>query len=182
MTAIYLKGFDKLREKLGRDIRPALEAIRKGVALELVDLLKPYPPSASQPGRVSRVTQEPMGWYERGRGWWYPVMQKTTLGPKLGKARGAIRGGRVGRAAGVAGYKLIASSERLREHWTITERGVQTIVGNPVSYSAVVQSAKKQSKLMKAIGWKTDLQAIQELIASGDIQRIASMAIRNLLK
>jgi hypothetical protein len=35
---------------------------------------------ANRPGRYSVATKEPMGYYERGQGWWYPVMQKKTIG------------------------------------------------------------------------------------------------------
>lgn len=40
-----------------------------------------YPPAteANQPGRVD-ANGEPMGYYERGRGWWYPVKNAATLG------------------------------------------------------------------------------------------------------
>lgn len=49
-----------------------------------------YPPAteANQPGRVD-ADGEPMGYYERGRGWWYPVKNAATLGGVNGVAEGA---------------------------------------------------------------------------------------------
>lgn len=40
-----------------------------------------YPPAseANQPGRVN-AEGEPLGYYERNRGWWYPVKRPETLG------------------------------------------------------------------------------------------------------
>ena len=40
-----------------------------------------YPPAteANAPGRFD-AEGRPMGYYERGRGWWYPVLQDKTLG------------------------------------------------------------------------------------------------------
>ena len=49
-----------------------------------------YPPAdeANAPGRVDK-DGEPMGYYERGRGWWYPVKNPATLSGMNSVADGA---------------------------------------------------------------------------------------------
>ncbi|HPO87434.1 MAG TPA: hypothetical protein PLN86_16450 [Candidatus Hydrogenedentes bacterium] len=49
-----------------------------------------YPPSseANLPGRIDE-NGEPMGYYERNRGWWYPVKRLSTLAGISGVAEGA---------------------------------------------------------------------------------------------
>lgn len=49
-----------------------------------------YPPSteANMPGRFD-ADGNPMGYYERGRGWWYPVLRTSTLGGKNSVGEGA---------------------------------------------------------------------------------------------
>lgn len=49
-----------------------------------------YPPAteANQPGRID-ADGEPMGYYERNRGWWYPVKRPETLSGMDSVAEGA---------------------------------------------------------------------------------------------
>jgi hypothetical protein len=144
----------------------ALPIIEKAMTKSLFliqDVVATYPPAteANQQGRYSLVTKRPMGYYERGRGWWYPVMRQTSLPDRLGKTRGAVKAKKL---AGVAGYKLAGGgeSELLGRKWTgeteVQDLERQTVVvgtvGNTVSYSEYVQG-RKQNRLHKARGWPT---------------------------
>lgn len=77
-------------------------------------------------------------WYERG---W---------GPKWKIKAGSWHG--------------VHSSETLGKSWTVTTRnqGFTGVVGTNASYAPFVQSAEKQAKALKRIGWKTDEEVLQE--------------------
>jgi hypothetical protein len=64
-------------------------------------------------------------------------------------------------------------SQRLGPGWTAKRTGaLEYTVGNKATYAAKVQAEAYQHPQHKATGWKTDTQAIAELRASGDIERI----------
>ena len=118
---------------------------------------------ANQPGRFSLKDRRPMGFYERGRGWWYPIMQKKTLeaaaSGKYGKSRGVIKASKLMRAvAQVQGYKLAGGgkSEQLGKSWTADVQssadGVQGEVGTNTSYAPEVQG-EEQSQVLAKYGW-----------------------------
>lgn len=145
----------------------ALEAMDKST-LAVLGIVSVYPPEsdANQPGRVSIKTHRPMGWYDRGVGWWYPVLRQKTLGEKPLKSKGAILlGKRKQKWAGVAGYKLGQRSERLRARWAHEvkheEGEIIGEIGNTASYQRYV-NGMKQSRLMERRGWKRIDTAIDE--------------------
>lgn len=127
-----------------------------------------YPPTteANQPGRYSLRTHRPMGFYERGRGWWYPIMQRSTLGK--GKGIGTIvprKGAAVtGKAiavralfiSGVAGYKLRATSEQLGSRWAMSlyrdPHQVTVELSNSATYAPFVQGLE-QARMHMVRGW-----------------------------
>ena len=124
-----------------------------------------YPPSteANQPGRFSLKDHRPMGFYQRGLGWWYPIMKKTTLeaaaSGKYGKTRGVVKASKLIRAVSqVQGYKLAAggTSEQLGKSWTTdvsaTDTGVTGEVGTNTSYADAVQG-EEQSQVLAKYGW-----------------------------
>ena len=151
-------------EKFRQYVEPAMSNIMD----EFKDEMEVYAPetAANAPGRVDRDGR-PMGYYERGRGWWYPVMQRETINmagrlagagmgrpkAKFGKAVGVIKGGR---RFGVAGYKLIPSSQQMGDRWvTALQSETDSITGtlfNGASYSGLVQGTE-QTELMASIGW-----------------------------
>lgn len=155
----------------------AQEAMLKSLFI-LQDALAPYPPAteANSPGRVSIKTGRPMGYYERGKGYWRPIMREDTLMAhakgngtgKFGKSlgRGVVKLGRSARRiTQVAGYKLEATSEQLGKNWvtkvSVGEDGVTGELGNNTSYADVVQGSK-QAYFHSARGWKTDDTALEE--------------------
>lgn len=131
----------------------------KAAATHLEGALEPYPQSTSVPGRWSMVTHKPMGFYERGRGWWYPVMERRTLGAgqRVLKSRGTRLAPKSQRGPGqVVGYKLSLQnqSERFQARWTIKyeDDGTTAIIGNNASYGPHLMG-DDQAYMMALIGW-----------------------------
>lgn len=135
---------------------------------------------ANQPGRTDKEGR-PMGYYERGRGWWYPVMTHNALGlgselpivgphPKGPKTMGALallaRG-----FSGVAGYKLRPTSEQMHDRWTAevqqSENEVAGRVANTASYSSYVQGPD-QTALHASRDWQT----VEQTWESDDMQNV----------
>jgi hypothetical protein len=171
---IQIEGFDELLKALKdapETVIPLLkDAMNKSVRAVQARVAEPAKESeANQPGRISVKTHRPMGYYERGRGWWYPIMQPWSAeGQKFGKALGVIKSSAVIRkATRVQGYKLAGGgeSETLKEKWTVSvsadKSGVVGEVGTNVSYAPWVQG-DKQSRLHAARGWKTIDTALEE--------------------
>jgi hypothetical protein len=158
-------------------------AMEQAVAL-LHDAVATYPPSteANQPGRFSLKTKRPMGYYERGRGWWYPVQRDKSLPEKLGKSRGAVK---AKKRTGVVGYKLAGGgqSELLGRKWTSkvtkADDGLVGEIGTNVSYAPYVQG-ERQNRIHARRGWPTLDGTVDRLAediikifedAAGDIAR-----------
>lgn len=191
-TTKYLdiKEFDEFLKALEHSPQKALplakEAMTQSVAL-IQDILAEYPPlnEGNQPGRYSLKNHRPMGYYERGRGWWYPVMQEKTLGKKIGVREGAVKTTQTQReySPKVRGYKLRRTSERLGSKWTMKVTSgtgyVQGEVGTTVSYADVVQG-DKQAKMHKARGWKNADQALDE--AEPEVMKFFGEATDKLLE
>jgi len=171
-----------------RAIPLATQAMNISVKL-LSGRLKQYPgeTAANQPGRVDKDGQ-PLGYYERHRGWWYPVKRLATLPAVRKKTRGARR---VKGVAGVVGYKLAknkngqpGTSEFLGQKWTDQVQrsglGVVGIVGNTASYAVPVEGPRDlQSSAMSSIGWVALDDALAEVMP--DIDRAFADAVDQLL-
>ena len=152
----------------------ATQAMESSVAA-IHDVVADYPPetAANEPGRVDQ-NGKPMGYYERGKGWWRPLMRATTV-----LAHGTMAGGKYGKSIGrgiyptggkipqVAGYKLNPTSEKLGQSWTtdvqsFQEGGVIGTVGTNTSYVDPVQG-DGQSNVMESIGWVKVRDALEGL-------------------
>jgi len=171
---IQIEGLEKLLDALEKTpevIVPLLkDAMNKSVRAIQARVAE-YPPSteANQPGRISVKTHEPMGYYERGRGWWYPIMRPwTDAGQKVGKAFGMIEASsKIRMATQVQGYKLAGGgkSEMLGKSWTVAvgagKDGVVGEIGNNTSYAPWVQGDKQWNVHAKR-GWKTLDTALEE--------------------
>ena len=122
---LYVDGFDSLRKAFEQAPRLAIpivvEAMNKS-ALAIIGEVKGYPPetAANHPGRIGKDGR-PMGYYVRGEGWYYPLMQNKTLkGIKSGRGTGVNRGNKFTRAVGIAGYRRgKKTSEELGRSWRI---------------------------------------------------------------
>ena len=153
-------------EKFRQYMEPAMSNIMGEFKTEM----EVYAPEseANAPGRTDR-NGEPMGYYERGRGWWYPVKGRDTIlqagrlvgagkglsRARFGKSFGVIKGGR---KFGVAGYKLIPSSQQMGDRWvTAVQTDQDSVTGtlfNGASYSGLVQGSE-QTALMAERQWNS---------------------------
>lgn len=145
-------------ERVGDKGQTLILQAMNDIALAVEGEIKPYPPAteANRPGRVN-ADGKPLGYYERGRGWWYPVMAARQLGAELGKRKGQVRG-----------YKLAGGglSQKLQAKWTSTAykegRGYVAEVGTNVTYAPFVQGSK-QPALFNQRGWKTADEVLTKL-------------------
>lgn len=155
--------FDSIEDP--QKFTPIFMKAAETIVIEFINLISVYPPTteANEPGRVSLVTHRPMGYYERGRGWWYPVTGfiasrgVRTIKPGLGTPK--TRSVEVLRAAGfegVSGYKLKASSEKMGKSWEydiqMGSAGPLAIVSNTAGYSGLVVG-QEQTALNAARDW-----------------------------
>ena len=213
-TGIELKGFDELASALQRAPDIAKPIIERAMAnsLDVIEgRLKSEPDAteANRPGRWKEVklksgnrSLRPMGYYERHKGYWYPVMKKETLGEgRVLKSEGRMTARRarglydMAGTGGVAGYKLAkgksgepGTSEYLTQHWAREVKWNATavigVLKNSVSYAFPVEGpingepGKTQSKLMAKIGWPAMDTTIEA--SRGDIQAIFEKAVDDL--
>ena len=187
-------GFaDALAKSPGAFIPYATDAMTQSVRL-IQGGMAEYPPAteANQPGRFSLKTGQPMGYYERGRGWWYPIMTRETLqdaaGGKYGKSRGVVKASKLIRTVSrVQGYKLAGGgeSEQLGKSWTTnvqaSDTGVQGEVGTNTSYAPYVQG-DEQSSLLARYGWDAhQIDAVVEQLMP-DLDEIWNAAADQFVK
>lgn len=163
------------------EVPPATEANRPGRIREV------YGKSDAQGRR--RVYLRPQGYYERNRGWWYPVMRRKTLPEgKLGKSIGAIKAPkRIRRSYGVVGYKLAAggTSEHLSRSWvgqvTVSGNEIVGTIGNNATYMPRVQGSQ-QSPLFARIGWGTVDRAVKTLPIGDIVQDMVDEIAAHIVK
>lgn len=174
---LEIKGFEELLKALQdapQIARPLLEEAMTKSLSQLHDELAQYPAAteANQPGRVD-ADGNPKGYYERGRGWWYPVRNRSTLGEKLGARLGAetaIRAAKRNQVKNIptaAGYKLRKQrSEVLGKKWTtaqaVNDTGVLGEIGTTVSYADWVQG-DRQAEIHAARDWETASQVLERM-------------------
>jgi hypothetical protein len=188
---LEIKGFDELLKALKETPKKVMPYLKKAMTLSVravQERVAEYPPSteANQPGRISMATHKPMGYYERGRGWWYPLMTERTLGGKMGKSLGQVKAGaKIKKITSVKGYRLAGGgeSEMLGRSWdaqTIeTDGAIIGLVGNNTSYADYVQG-DKQWRGHKARGWITVDKALKE--STEDINIFFGEALDEFLK
>ena len=177
---LYVDGFDSLRKAFDQAPQTAMPIVVKAMdkaALAIIGEVKGYPPvtAANAPGRthiikVGGIPREvPMGYYERGRGWWEPITTNSRRGAQIaflkqrkgtrgvfGKTRGILLSKNVNN---VVGYKLRGSSEELGRSWAhkteMEGSEIVTSVGNNASYVDYVNGPKsRQNALMGMRGWE----------------------------
>lgn len=122
--------------------------------------LKKYPPSteANQPGRFSLTNHRAMGYYQRGKGWNYPLFKD-----------GEVRG-----------YKNTGKSERYGTQFSVEryENGAKII--NRASYAPYLTDEEKQSSKMAAIGWRKMIDVAKERLPQ--IKKIFDKWVQKALK
>jgi len=93
----------------------------------------------------------PRRWYERG------------YGPRWRRQDGSM-GGR-------------KTSEQLGQTWATERQGLDAALGTRVSYAPWVQSEEHQAAVHQRTGWKTDEQAVNEVLDSGVVEEMLLDAI-----
>ncbi len=68
-------------------------------------------------------------------------------------------------------------SQDLLHSWVVESTQTGAIVGTRVSYAAMVQKEGVQQPMHEDTGWKTDVDAVQEVMSSGAIGRIATQQL-----
>lgn len=162
---LEIKGFDELQaalQALPEIAKPILkEAMTKSVSVLHDGLAEPAPSSeANRPGRTDRYGK-PVGYYERGRGWWYPVKKISgPFGVRKGRLTGdsAFKRYKMKNVNKVVGYKLSQTSKNLEQSWktqvTVFDNAVVGEVGTIVPYADYVQGTQ-QAQIHKQRGWQT---------------------------
>lgn len=144
---IRIVGLREIQRALGADIKPAIQAATKAIALEVQGTIAPYPEST-----IANSPSNPKGrWYQRG------------YGPKWMTKKGEVHGRK--------------TSQTLGRRWSVKQRGIGAIVANLASYADVVHSQQKQARFHAARGWVTDKMALEAVVRSGAAKRIIVQAI-----
>lgn len=193
---INLKAMDIISDALKNapeKILPILTRTMTLIARTVQANVAEYPPAtdANRPGRTN-ADGEPLGYYERGRGWWYPVMRQETLGGNLGALFGAEKASGAGKRHKIknirtkaVGYKLAkgGTSEMLGRSWDSTVKTgddyVLGIISNNASYVPYVQG-DEQAAIHAKRGWQTIDTAIAASMP--EIERLLDEAVDEYLK
>lgn len=175
-----------------------MDGILPVLADGMIQILEVYKEVASEyapesegnrPGRID-VEGHPIGFYERGRGWWYPVVTHGALNlarelPILGPHNRAPK--TMGAMALLArklepavGYKLTPNSEQMHDRWTtqvdLSQREVVGQLINTASYSDYVQGPG-QIPLHDSRGWQTVEQTWQDQSVQSVVVKVTFDAI-----
>ncbi len=151
---VEVKGADELARKLGQNWKPTLQAITRAVAEKLKLVLQVPPPRNTGP----------VVWAsEKQRAWYFAARREEGL--PLEYTRNSD-----------------PWSQDLEKSWNITEQGdTDQVLAPGATYAAFVQKSDMQQPMHAATGWTTDLEAIDEVQGSGDVEEIAAQAIEAAL-
>lgn len=193
---INFKAMDTISDALKNapeKILPILTRAMTLIARTIQANVAEYPPAtdANRPGRTN-ADGEPLGYYERGRGWWYPVMRQETLGSNLGVLFGAELVSKAGKRHRIksirtkaVGYKLKqgGTSQMLGRSWdSRVETGdnyVLGVISNNADYAPYVQG-DEQAAIHAGRGWLTIDDAITASMP--EIERLLDEAVDEYLK
>ncbi len=150
--SIHIEGLDRVQKLLGTSFERPLDSACQGIALEVQGQIAPYPPATE-----ANSPSNPKGhWYERG------------FGPRWYRQDGSI-----------AGRK---TSQTLGRRWGVHRQGrLSWLVTNAATYAPYLHAQARQVKWAGARGWRTDLWACRQVIASGKAKRLIVQAIRRAL-
>ncbi len=151
MITIQIKGLSELLRIVGADLGPTVRAILHGVG----DLVR------NEIARAPGPVHKPIVWASaKQRRYVMALVRKH--GPWVRESH--------------------SLSQRLIASWTVkTENDYRVVVGNRATYGPWVQDADMQQPMHRASGWQTDERAIANVAGSGDVERIAGMAIERVL-
>jgi hypothetical protein len=176
---MFVDGFDDLYNAVAQADQQAYPFVVKAMdqaSLAIIGEVKPYPPetAANHPGRIGQDGR-PLGYYQRGEGWYYPIYNRASIkGIRSGRASGINRKVGVAGAFGAVAFKRSKkTSEELGRSWAhrIRMEGSEIVsdVGNNASYVLPVQGPiNEQSKVMSAIGWEKIDDALDKVLPDID--------------
>jgi hypothetical protein len=148
-TGIRIDGLDELRRAVDpARFARAVVGIRLGVAEKVRDAIARYPGPPRHPIRWASAKQ---------KRWFFAALRE-----------GEIEAPYVRQSS--------LTSQRLGPSWAVAEEG--RIVGTRVTYAPYVQSAEHQQPFHADTGWRTDRQAVAEIVAAGAVGEIARNVLR----
>ena len=157
MLSITVLNADQVQRILGRDLTTDLAAMTKAVAAVIQDRLAPYPPA-------TEANSPKTGWIKGGPNYWY----ERGYGPRWIRKDGS--------------YNSAKTSEMMNRQWTIEPTASTShILGNRATYARWLHSSEEQVTWAGPRGWVTDRKAVEQTVASGDIERIAAEALAKML-
>jgi hypothetical protein len=181
----FFNALENLQEFL-----PYLENAMTKIMSDFKDVASVYAPEseANRPGRFD-ANGRPMGFYERGRGWWYPIIgdgKRSVIGkeaPPIGSGSIKTKGVKEildTRSAIVRGYRLRETSEQMDTKWeTEVVANSEEVLGylrNTASYADYVQGAN-QTLLHKSRDWRTVFDSWLDDKLQGAIDEATTEAI-----
>lgn len=166
---------------------PHLSEAMQTILTEYQKVAEVYAPEseANRPGRVD-AQGKPMGYYERGRGSWYPLVTKLTLNEDLPKVRPHLKAPSTLKTpallaegfSNVVGYRLRPTSQQMHDRWLweVIQDPTEVIgnLSNTATYSSYVQGLRR-TKLHESRGWI-------EVLESWDDSRVQSVVDEATLK
>lgn len=149
-----VSGLNGTLRRLSFDSRSTLRAITWGIGEVIRNVVAQYP----------RPPHYPLRWASRKQKLAYVAMRRA-LGLPLKYTR-----------------QFDPMSQRLGPSWTVARYGdLGAKVATRVTYAPHVQAADRQQPFHQETGWVTDRQAVEAVLRSGDIKRIAEAAVRRML-
>ena len=73
-------------------------------------------------------------------------------------------------------------SQRMQTSWTIRKGATEATVGSKATYAPYVQSSQYQTAQHKASGWITDVQAADDVISDGTMNRIIDATLSQVIR
>jgi hypothetical protein len=152
---IVITGLERAQHMLNIDVRAVGQTIARGVGEVVRSHIAVYPGPAASPVKWASNKQ---------RRWWFAHRREKGYAP---------------------GYTRNSDpeSQRLGASWTVEQTPTGARVGTRASYAPWVQASEAtahggpQTAQHAASKWVTDESAIQQTVASGDIERIAVAAV-----
>lgn len=159
MTSVRIKGLEQLQRKLKRieDLEPIKRAV-KDAGTHVREKVSKYPP------RKYVSIQDIGGWAsDRQRRFFFWALRTGRI--EVPYRRGQSPG-----------------SEDLGQSWAVkTEKqGMSAVIGNDASYGPFVQDKSRQSRMHKAIGWKTAQDVADE--EEDTVLKLIQQAVDNALR
>lgn len=189
MPTIEIDGLEELLRAIREfpeDARPIAEMAMNRTVDVVVKRLAVYPPTseANAPGRVD-TRGRAMGYYERSKGWWYPVKRGNV--PRLKSEGGRLPKGRAEKALfqqlQVKGFKLRPTSDRMLESWGTrvddTGEAIIGLIGNRASYKDYVVGAH-QAAIHASRGWPRVDKVLEA--SAQDIEEIWNQAVSEAIR